>query len=378
LLGLSSKLGVCSEFWFALDLDEATTHESNKLQSSHAIATVSGLKDIRILVVDDNAINLEVAKRILQLQGATVSLASDGQKAVDMLTAQPQAYDAVLMDIQMPEMDGLAATRFIREKLGLTRLPIIALSAGAMLEEQQEAAAAGMNDFVSKPFEVKRLVTSIRALIAATPVPAGKSTAAVMTEAHWPDIEGVNVQEAFQHMAGDWNMYIGMLKLLFREHLNETNADHFVESGDSLVILGRRMHKLKGAAGTLGLNDVYRLSSAAEAACVAGDNAAALEATDQVDDALRRVQVSAAPHLTVQAQALETALDVPSTPLTLQDLDDLRSLLHRQSLDALGRFETLRGQIRPLLKAAEFDALENCMQELQFAKAADLLAPLFV
>jgi PAS domain S-box-containing protein len=375
-LGLTSKLGVGSEFWFTLDLNEATTHESSKLQASHAIATASGLKDIRILVVDDNAINLEVAKRILQLQGATVSLASDGQKAVDMLTAQPQAYDAVLMDIQMPEMDGLAATRFIREKLGLTRLPIIALSAGAMLEEQQAAAAAGMNDFVSKPFDVKRLVTSIRGLLADVPVSEEAHSGPAVADTHWPKMDGVNTQDAFDRTGGDWGLYIGLMAQLFREHLNEAADGDSMGADETLQSLSRRMHKLMGAAGTLCLNEVYRLAAVAESACMAGDKPSAEATVVLIHEALKRVHVSAMPHLTKRAQAMDVALDAPSSPLNLQDLEELHGLLQRQSIDALEKFEALQTQIRPLLKAAEFKQLQNYMQELQFAKAADLLVAL--
>jgi PAS domain S-box-containing protein len=375
-LGLASQPGVGSEFWFTLDLEEATANASQKLQTSQAVASASGLNDIRILVVDDNAINLEVAKRILQLQGAVVSLASDGQKAVDMLMEQPNAYDAVLMDIQMPEMDGLTATRFIRQQLGLTRLPIIALSAGAMLEEQREAAAAGMNDFVSKPFDVKRLVTCIRGLLADVPSSEEAHFTPAVADSHWPKIDGVNTQDAFDRTSGNWSLYIGLMAQLFREHLSEAEDGDSVGANETLQSLSQRLHKLKGAAGTLGLNEVYRLAAVAESSCMAGDQHSAEATAVRVQEALKRVYVSALPHLTKHAQAMDVTPDAPSSPLNLQDLEALRGLLQRQSIDALEKFEALQAQIRPLLEAAEFKQLQNYMQELQFAKAADLLVPL--
>jgi CheY-like chemotaxis protein/two-component sensor histidine kinase len=381
-LGLVSKLGEGSEFWFALELEEATANETNKLQATHAIATISGLKDIRVLVVDDNAINLEVAKRILQMQGAVVSLASNGREAVDLLTQKPRGFDAVLMDIQMPEMDGLAATRYIRQQLGLTELPIIALSAGAMLEEQQEAKNAGMNDFVSKPFEVKRLVTCIRGLLAESPAPAPSTAPAPLAPSApgtpWPEIDGVSTEDAISRLGGDLDMFISMLNLLFREHLKEmTGADPRGTDHD-LQELKRRMHKLKGAAGTLGLNEVYKLAAEAESACLAADKADAISMSKQVSDALRRVQESAAPHLNQHAEAKKVASPPPSTPLSLQDLEELRGLLQRQSFDALEKFETLQAQIRPLLTADAFDEVQTAMEGLDFAKALNLLSSLAI
>jgi hypothetical protein len=109
---------------------------------------------------------------------------------------------------------------------------------------------------------------------------------------------------------------------------------------------------------------------------MAGDQPSAEATAVRVQEALKRVYVSALPHLTKHAQAMDVAPDAPSSPLNLQDLEALRGLLQRQSIDALEKFEALQAQIRPLLEAAEFKQLQNYMQELQFAKAADLLVPL--
>jgi HPt (histidine-containing phosphotransfer) domain-containing protein len=135
------------------------------------------------------------------------------------------------------------------------------------------------------------------------------------------------------------------------------------------------MHKLKGAAGTLGLNAIFRLAAAAESACAAGDHRTAHEAANQVTEALLRTQVSAMPHFAKHAQAMDATLDTTGSPLTLQDLEELRGLLRQQNMDALQKFETLQGQIKPLLSAADFEQLKNCMQELNFAQATHLLAP---
>jgi CheY-like chemotaxis protein len=105
------------------------------------------------LVVDDSQINLYVAEHVLQREGAEVTLMKDGQQVLECLRNNPTGFDLVLMDIQMPVMDGLIATRAIREELKLENLPVIALTAGVLPEEKQNALDAGFNDFLPKPMD---------------------------------------------------------------------------------------------------------------------------------------------------------------------------------------------------------------------------------
>jgi CheY-like chemotaxis protein len=112
---------------------------------------------LRVLVVDDSAINRAVAQGALKLAGVAVTLANDGEQALSRLREQPDGYDVVLMDIQMPVMDGLTAARAIRADPALAGLPVLALSAGVLEEERESALAAGMNDFITKPLDLQQL-----------------------------------------------------------------------------------------------------------------------------------------------------------------------------------------------------------------------------
>ncbi|NBC47623.1 MAG: response regulator [Gammaproteobacteria bacterium] len=120
------------------------------------------LPGARLLVVDDSEINREVAQRILANEGAAVTLAGDGREAVDWLLLHPGAVDLVLMDVQMPVMDGYDATRSIRCSAALAALPVVALTAGAMPAQAERAQAAGMDAFVSKPFARRGRTTCSR------------------------------------------------------------------------------------------------------------------------------------------------------------------------------------------------------------------------
>jgi PAS domain S-box-containing protein len=126
------------------------------------------LQGLRVLVVEDNKINQMVAKGLLSQEGAVVTLADNGQLGVDAVVAEQPPFDVVLMDVQMPVMDGYAATRVIRQELGLVALPVIAMTANAMASDRAACLAAGMNDHVGKPFELDHLVAMLLRYTATT------------------------------------------------------------------------------------------------------------------------------------------------------------------------------------------------------------------
>jgi PAS domain S-box-containing protein len=146
----------------------ATRQKRMETAAPASTATESGrrLQHVRVLVVDDNELNREVVEEVLSSEGAQVSLADDGRVALDWLLRHRDAVDVVLMDVQMPVMDGYEATRRIRQELGLTSLPVYALTAGAWREDQEAALAAGMNGHFAKPFDVEVLVETLRQVAA--------------------------------------------------------------------------------------------------------------------------------------------------------------------------------------------------------------------
>jgi two-component system, sensor histidine kinase and response regulator len=124
-------------------------------------ASQQSLAGLRVLVVDNSSINREVAERILCREGAEVLTCKDGQQAVTAIRSDPHRFDVVLMDVQMPVLDGYEVTRIIRNELGLARLPIIAVTAGALAGERERALGSGMNDFVTKPLRPTELVRKL-------------------------------------------------------------------------------------------------------------------------------------------------------------------------------------------------------------------------
>jgi signal transduction histidine kinase/CheY-like chemotaxis protein len=164
-VGLSSAPGVGSAFWVELEL---ATGQDSEIETPVRQTLAKILTGVRVLVVDDSDVNREVASRTLALQGAVASVACHGREAVEILARSPDAFDIVLMDVQMPVMDGPDATRRIRGELGLT-LPILALSAGTLESETALALEAGMDGFVSKPFYPAELAERIDRLVRRVP-----------------------------------------------------------------------------------------------------------------------------------------------------------------------------------------------------------------
>jgi len=158
-LELSSTPGAGSVFSFELVLPLAPVVAAPVAPRLPApVPDGARLAGLRLLLVEDNALNREVALALLQREGAAVSVAMDGRQAVEALAAAPAGHDLVLMDVQMPVLDGLQATREIRSRLQLSALPIVAMTANAMQSDREQCADAGMDAHVGKPLDRKSVV----------------------------------------------------------------------------------------------------------------------------------------------------------------------------------------------------------------------------
>ena len=299
-IGVHSEAGHGSTFWFELPLQRASADAIEALRTPPTVvAAASGPRLIgaQVLVVDDSAMNRDLVERALRLEGATATLAADGQQAVQILRTRPQGFDAVLMDVQMPVMDGLTATRLIREELGLHTLPIIAFTAGVRDEQQAAARAAGANDVLPKPMDLDQMAVVLAAWIPPKPTavltPATQTVtppdASTETDHEFPDIPGIDRKRAAQRLGHDRDMFLDLLKMFVAEYadaVTQTRAD--LDAGDR-VKAARRMHTLRSSAGFLCALDLMDTAGDLEDAIDADDStlAPALHALDaQLQDLL--------------------------------------------------------------------------------------------
>jgi len=252
------------------------------------------LQGARILLVEDNEINQEVSQAVLKRTGLLVETANNGREAVEMVTADPTRFDAVLMDVQMPEMDGLQATRAIRGIPDLKTLPIIAMTAHAFAEQRRDCLEAGMDDHVPKPVEAARLVATLNKWIkprdkrSSDPPPESAASADSDTESLPADLPGIDVANALERLDVSREFFGILLQKFHQKHgqVGDEIADAFARA--DLRRVQEIAHLLKGMAGNLSAND---LSAAAERVETAARN----EEKDRLPELLAGLHAALAP-----------------------------------------------------------------------------------
>jgi HPt (histidine-containing phosphotransfer) domain-containing protein len=281
------------------------------------------------------------------------------------------------MDVQMPVLDGHDATRRIRLELGLTKLPIIALTAGALSSERQRAAAAGMYFFIIKPFSAEDLVRTIlrhvkRAKGQPAPRIAGAPGTLLPPVKPWPEIEGIDSIDARARFGDDVALFGSMLKRLLHEFA-DVSIPVVAEGPAALAAHGGRMHKLRGAAGMLGAKAIQDLAAEAEAACAAGEVEHGARLATSLAAQLQRLRDDATPKLSGPGGAGEGAGPSTDEALEATAIVDLVGLLRQQNLAAADRFSAITPQLQRCLGQESYALVSDHISNLRFTDAAKLL-----
>jgi signal transduction histidine kinase/HPt (histidine-containing phosphotransfer) domain-containing protein len=340
------------------------------------------LPGVRVLVVDDCSINRDVARRILEREGAIVTVCVNGREAVDRLR-QGLKLDLVLMDMQMPELDGDAATRCIRGELQLTQLPVLALTAGALKAEQRRALDAGMDEFIAKPLNPMALIRAVRHHVervsgCAVPLVPRQEGGTRSNLPAWPHIEGIDGREVSQRLNGDVALFTVMLDHLLRDaaDLAEEPAAGTLRPEDR-DRLTARLHRLRGSAAVLGARRVQRLAGEAESVLRGGPATDPWAAVASLAASLRALDRDAHAWMAAQARMVEPAAGLaPPVPPDAASLRQLAALLHNQDLSARRYFNDMAPGLHAGLGQAGFAALRLAVESLAYDKALALLEPL--
>lgn len=286
---LDSELGKGSRFYFSLMLPVISDSQINHMiEDSDDVFSLDGnktLEKMNVLLVEDNINNQQIAQELLVAEGAIVTIANNGQEAIDLLTYQmnnhkPLNVDVVLMDLQMPVLDGLSATKIIRQTLGLKSLPIIAMTANAMASDKAACLQVGMNDHIGKPFDLNHLLRTLREktqwekkqeektqediqtiksepkrnteLSESTLIP-DENISEISSVESVADKYNIDFNGAVRRFRGKHSLYLKMLpKILdsfnkLPDKIQENLLDNDTES------LTRELHSLKGVAATMGI-----------------------------------------------------------------------------------------------------------------------------
>jgi CheY-like chemotaxis protein len=234
---------------------------------TNAFEQLVTIKGARILLVEDNDLNQEVATELLRDAGFVVDLAENGQIAINKIMGA--GYDIVLMDMQMPVMDGVAATQKIRKEERFKNLPVVAMTANAMQGDRDRCTAAGMNDHIAKPIEPedlwKALLKWIKPKYSAATVPAVKPQ--VAQDSAMPfDIKGLDMTNGLRRVLNKKSLYLLMLRKFVAGQKSATEEILKALEGNDVVTAERLAHTLKGVSGNIGATALQQLAEKIEVA----------------------------------------------------------------------------------------------------------------
>jgi CheY-like chemotaxis protein len=341
--------------------------------ASRAAATSHDATGVRILLVEDNEVNQQVATELLETAGASVRIANHGREAVRILTEgeQPPPFDIVFMDLQMPEVDGFTATKLLRTQPQLHGLPIIAMTAHALVEERQRCLDAGMNDHVSKPIDPDALFATLKRWTkprqVRTPGAEGRPAELVDDETLL-EIDGVDMAGGLKRVAGNKRLYRDLL-MQFAAKQSEAGSQILaaIESGDT-KLAERIAHTVKGVAGNIGLGKVFTVAEKLERAIHESH-----QGVPAVVDEFARVvgcQVQA-----IQQAMSDVILDRQSKGGSIPGFDPraasaavahLRALLESSDSDAVEAFLTLEIVLVGICDNPRLSALGAAVREFDF------------
>ncbi|OYU32981.1 MAG: hybrid sensor histidine kinase/response regulator [Comamonadaceae bacterium PBBC2] len=350
-----------------VDSQSAESSQSGLRQAARG-ASQRRLNGLRLLVVEDNLINQQVAEELLNSEGALVSLAANGQLGVEAVLAADPQFDAVLMDLQMPVLDGYAATRVLRTTHGMSKLPIIAMTANAMASDREACLQAGMNDHIGKPFDLNQLVTLLRSYTQ-TPVsapPSGlplqppASPPSSTAKSDLPPTPGVELEQALARLSGMQSLYVRAARDFVLSMADAPQSLQAAWARHAFDEATTQMHTIKGNAGTLGLPALAAEAGRLETLCrqqTTPGAAANANPLDGVTDTFAQV-------LHTSLAALQQAIEVLEPPVapaasTQPTAGNMGTVQVRQDDTQHRALQAALAELAPLLAASDLTALER-------------------
>ncbi len=398
-LAVESEIGSGSVFSFSLNFALIGQEKQNDGSggTSETAAAMASIRYAYILLVEDNVINQQVAQEILAKANLHVETVNNGKEAVEAVASRN--FDAVLMDIQMPVMDGYEATVKIRQELKKMDLPILAMTAHAVSEERDKCFRLGMNDHIAKPINRNNLFITLSKWIGEKPNSGRRISAAdtdgqnrkrtnkhsslhlreLLTEAANDGAPvGLDFNEGLQRVEGNEQLYIKLLRSFCREQQNAGMKIEAILREKNNKEAKYFSHSLKGVAGNIGMPSLQKLSGEVEEKSGAGDFEALRVSLNRLADELSMV----VGYLTPRINENDELADEESETLVPKDFDrsealsllrQLATLLEQSDFSSLQFLENNQAVIKLLLKASSFGELMGYIERFSFDAALILI-----
>jgi PAS domain S-box-containing protein len=375
LKGVLTKPATASTLLEAIGTAVGVTAEAPRAAHSakDAAEDMRRIAGTRLLLVEDNDLNQELAVELLRHAGAIVTVAGNGREAIDVL-AGGTPVDAVLMDCQMPVMDGYEATREIRRNPDWAQLPIIAMTANALSGDREKVLEAGMNDHIAKPVDVRQMYATIGRWVGGTGpgrIPAQRARDAA--DATPPEsagglrFPGIDTAAGLAATLNNEALYLRLLRRFHESARSFNGRFRAARAGDDATAATREAHTLKSTAGVIGATAIAKAAAALEAACGVGNDTAIEDALALTIAAIRPVVTGLAP---IAAQGIAPADTRAVDPATITPLlAELEPLLERNDARAAALADALQDSLGGTRLSTMANAIRQALQDYDFEEA---------
>ncbi|MEN8198950.1 MAG: PAS domain-containing protein, partial [Thermodesulfobacteriota bacterium] len=291
---VESEAGRGSTFFFTSLFGRHSEKKEAPTAAGEGWQELDAIRGARILLVEDNELNQQVAQELLEQEAFVVELAGDGLEALEMAT--DNSYDLIFMDLMMPVMGGLEATAKIRDLPSAIRnVPIVAMTASAMVGDREKSLAAGLNDHITKPIELDELFKALIRWIEPGERDIPQHLAEHLTvekqdveDMGIPDLPGIAVKDGIARVGGKVSVYLQLLSKFYHDNQELSSQLRAAVRGKDIDVAERLVHTMKGMAGTIGALDLERTAAELEAA-IAADSPQLSAAIDHFETQLQQV-----------------------------------------------------------------------------------------
>ncbi|GAA5218290.1 response regulator [Corallincola platygyrae] len=355
---------------------EVTRSQQLKDESQDSIKRLRGAK---VLVVEDNEVNQELIEELLTQQQISVTLAENGEQAISVL--EENSFDGILMDCQMPVMDGYTAASLIRKNSAWSTLPILALTANAMAGDREKAVKAGMNDHIPKPIDVQEMfATMARWIKPANPIVSDEAETAASAAGSkeitsLPDLPGIDTADGLARTQNNHDLYIRLLTKFASSQAEMPERYLQAWQADDQELAVREAHTLKGLAASIGANSLAEQAASLEHAAQSGKRAS---------DILELVRMQLAPVLegisaiSVPAEESEVATEKQTAGVRTFDRDEalemlvtIEEMVANYDTEAAEYLQTNKDKLTNSGLSAQIKALNNAIDDYDFDVAQE-------